>query len=81
MREKLFRRWFRPKCEHDFRYVGEFWSSSERGTGYSVTILYCPKCDKEKRMPTDEYKKEKRKKRLKEEYQRTLLPKPNEGEK
>lgn len=60
MFKRLLKQW---NCWHEFKEV-ETWHSimsTEWGNKIevSLTLLYCPKCDKKKTVMTEEYKKKK----------------------
>ena len=62
----MFKEWFkRLKCEHDWHRIGEMkyeeWGSGRR---ISMTVVYCPKCDKETEVPNFRYEREQAKKRV-----------------
>jgi hypothetical protein len=67
---KLFK-----KCEHDFHIVDTYYKSYPN---YDIGrievsekyILFCPKCDKEKRVNADEYRLKNKKEEVKRVYGR-----------
>lgn len=69
----FFRRLFR-RCEHDFKNIDsviETYPNYDTGRYESVKyyILYCPKCDKEKRVNAEKYDLQLLKERVKREYE------------
>lgn len=66
---KLFTRLFGNKCEHNFRKIDTEHKvypnyDTQRYEVAEYYILYCPKCDKEKRVDAKRYDLEKQKERL-----------------
>lgn len=60
-------------CEHDFQIIDTTYdiyydSSAGKHKNWKRYILYCPKCDREKRVDADRYDLKEKKKRIKEDY-------------
>lgn len=70
----MFKWLFGEKCEHDFKKVQTlnryYVDDDGRLRKYSVYVLYCPKCDKEKKVDANRYDLEKGKQRIKASYNR-----------
>lgn len=60
--------WLFKRCEHDFKEVEEYIFVDEIGDKYTKTLLYCPKCEKQKRVSTNEWRQKKKIEKIKQQY-------------
>lgn len=67
----MFRWLFGKKCEHDYHIMKTIYDSyydDGFARKWRRYILYCPKCDKEKRVDADEYDLKLEKVKLRQGY-------------
>lgn len=66
-------KWLFNSCEHNYRILKSFTEPYHDGSMWKVYrgyILYCPKCDREKRVNADKYDLEESKKIVKRRYEK-----------
>jgi hypothetical protein len=71
----MFKWLFGEKCDHDFQILktthDTYWDDDIcKYKTWRRYVLYCPKCDKEKRVDADSYDLEQEKQQLKDRYRR-----------
>lgn len=66
--------WLFNKCEHDFKIIDTTFDNYVDDYGvlrsWKRYVLYCPKCDKEKRIDAKRYDLEQNKRDIKAKYNR-----------
>ncbi|RKJ60275.1 hypothetical protein D7X33_28065 [Butyricicoccus sp. 1XD8-22] len=70
----MFKWLFREKCEHDYKIIDTDYRTypnydTNRIEMMKYYILYCPKCDNEKRVNSEKYDLEKSKQSIKRRYE------------